>query len=1200
MPDNNSLSKPPNHKWRKRLKRMVYGVFFLGLIGLLLLATTWWLFIRYLETDERKCFENVELLNGGTLAFNQAEFSVFKTFPAASFILSDIEISDHSITKSEKSLIHLEQLSIVLTFQDWWDDPWQHALIEIDTIDLKTGSIFLFKDSTGYSNLQALIKKKTSPESKKQPYKLKVETQDTEVRFSNINIELIDEIKDSRIDVTIDTLASILNIKDQHLQAHTRFIINTEQIAFNTEKGVYVPNSRLQGNCEIEYRNGNFEIQPFDLAINDECFEFSILTKLNQDDASIITFENTNTNLDAVRPLLPFTIEDKIAIYNIIQPFYSKTTIETAFEPDDHPIVTVDFELDKHEIIVDQYRYYNVNLFGKFVNRIFADERAMEEPRKRWRLEFDDLKAQYQGFTMHTDTALVTKTEHNEIDLKTQINILGKASDVSTWLQNDQFFFKNGKFRLAANIDGSLLNYDELVMNTSASLAMKNFGVYYEPAKVTFPFHALNLQKLAGDADFKIVGSTIGQQNTYQASGNIKNFPALMLATINERSKSDVELYAQKISWTDFIDLFGEHGYLSTETKNDVQKKESLKQTLRGLQYDFQPAISVLVDTLEYYDALELHNFKTGVHFQNENILVLEKTSFEYQDGQVDVSARFDISKPQRTPFELDLHVDNLDLQTLLPSLNYLNINLLKELENLPVDVNVDVKHRGILDDEKGLVPNSSRGVITFSIENGEELLGKVTYESSLYFEPEKNNSKPTTRTQINLAGEPHLFNKFFQTDQFFFRKGRFKTQVNYEGDIYDLNELLSKAKVDLSMTESEIFYAPSQVTFPIPQLDLLVKRDSAAFVFQLQSDSLYRPLDFVGNIQPISELVIGNTGQQIATNVDISSQKLGYGNLKHLFRQQNKAADTSKVSLKSNKSTIKNLLLQFNPHVHLNVDTLIYSENIVLNQLKSGLYLSDSTYLIVENTGFKFQEGNVQLYGKFDFSKTTHTPFETEFVTDDLNIGKLLEGFNYLSLPSLQSIEKLNGDINLDLHFSGSINRAGTALITKDNEGLLRFNLRNLQVVGFEPLEKLAAKILMKKRFANLRFEPIVNTFRIKGDKIFFPLTEIQSTAFNLFFEGRLSYGDDTNIWASLPLAELFFNDPDELPEKTGYHMRPLKIHAEVTSDENGENQFKLHFTKKKFYEQRGILEQYKRNRQLDRLRRKKAREAKKLFEFN
>lgn len=1181
--------------WKKRLKRLAYFVLFAGVLSLLGLVIVWWAFISYLQTDERKVFEHVELLNNGTLAFDQADFSLFKTFPAASFTLKNIAIQDAAAEDSDEILIQLEQLSIHLSFKDWWDDPLHETLLQIDTIDLKKGRIHLFKDSTGYGNLEALIKKKIDQDSEKKPYKLKVETQNTFVQFSEIDFHLIDEIKNSHIDIQVDTLSAILNIKDQHLVAHTDFVILTNQVSFNTQKGTYVPNSRLQGACMIDYQEGNLEIQPFDLVINEQCFTFSILTKIRENDASVITLENHNTDLSAARPLLPFSIEEQIKNYQILQPFYSKTTIETAFEANDHPIVTIDFQLREQDIFVDKFGYSKVSLDGKFVNRIYADDRAQTEARKRWRLEFADIQGSYQGFNMQTDTVLITKTEDNEINLKTQLKVTGKAAAISSWLENDQFFFKKGQFALYADVDGSLNDYEQLVKTTDVDLDISEFSVYYQPAHVAFPFESLQLKKMAGDADFKIVGNTIEQQHRYLADGRVQNFPALLLASIKERSKSDVQLHAPKISWTDFINLFGDNGYLNKEdntftaSKSDQQKKASLKQTLQGLQDDFQPTLAITIDTLQYYNALALHDFQTGIHFQNKDTLVLEKTSFQYQNGQVEVQAKLDISQPQRTPFELDMQIERLNLQTMLPALNYLNISLLKELKNLPASMTVSIKHRGILDDEKGLMPNSSEGEITFLLEQGEELMGKITYQSSLYFAPEDLQHAPITRTQIHLEGAPHLFNDFFKTNQFFFQNGRFQTQVHYEGDIYDLQELLAKAKVDLSMKDSEIYYAPGDVHFPIPHLDLLVKRDSAAFTFQLRSDSLYQALDFVGNIHPISELVIGDTGHPIATNVNIVAQKLSYGNLKYLLAQQKKPAYTAKAATKSNKSTIKSLLQRFRPHVHLQIDTLIYSDKIVLQQLESGMYLSNNNQLVLENTGFQFQDGNVKLLGEFDFNPTTHTPFQTEFVTDDLNIGKLLAGFNYLSLPSLQNIEKLTGEINIDLHFSGRINQAGTALITAYNEGLLRFNLRNLQVVGFEPLENLAAKVLMKKRFADLRFAPIMNTFRIKGDKLHFPLTEIQSTAFNLFLEGQLSYGDDTNLWASLPLGELFFNDPDELPKKTGYHARPLKIHAEVTSDENGDNQFKLHFTKKKFYEQRGILEHYRRERQRYRLQRRK-----------
>ncbi|MBK9017615.1 MAG: hypothetical protein IPM82_28190 [Saprospiraceae bacterium] len=116
-----------------------------------------------------------------------------------------------------------------------------------------------------------------------------------------------------------------------------------------------------------------------------------------------------------------------------------------------------------------------------------------------------------------------------------------------------------------------------------------------------------------------------------------------------------------------------------------------------------------------------------------------------------------------------------------------------------------------------------------------------------------------------------------------------------------------------------------------------------------------------------------------------------------------------------------------------------------------------------------------------------------------------------------------------------------------------------------------------MKKRFEQLRFAPLENHLSIKGKDIDIPLMEIQSNAINMFIEGTYSYGDNTNIWISIPLDNLNTPDGSVIPPKRGYAATKRKIYVEFTADKNGENTLKFRFRKKQFYKQRGMPKQYR-----------------------
>jgi len=115
--------------------------------------------------------------------------------------------------------------------------------------------------------------------------------------------------------------------------------------------------------------------------------------------------------------------------------------------------------------------------------------------------------------------------------------------------------------------------------------------------------------------------------------------------------------------------------------------------------------------------------------------------------------------------------------------------------------------------------------------------------------------------------------------------------------------------------------------------------------------------------------------------------------------------------------------------------------------------------------------------------------------------------------------------------------------------------------------------------------------TIYFKQTNIEIPLLEIQSNALHLFVEGNFGKGDATNLWLSVPLDNLKITDRSVIPEKLGYAAAKHKVYLEATSTKEGNIHLKFHPTKKKYYMDRGILEQYKADKKRDRAIRKARR---------
>ncbi len=1144
----------------------------------------------YLKSNKTKVFSNLPFLNDGSVSFQSADISVFRDFPAATITLKNVSVRDAQFERHDTPILQIKSLQMAASLK-----AWRSHQIEIRSLDFKDGSIKFFTDENGYSNLKSFLSEKTDDGETRKSSFLKVLTDDVKVYLTNVKFDFTDAIKTTSIHANLEDLAANLHKKDNGLTAEVDMSLFVEELAFKKANGSFIANSKLAGRLNIGVEDGNISFEPFPLSINEQTFVFGGNYDTRKKLLTTLTLENKETIWRQAMPLLPCDLQEKIAPYFIAKPFYSKTTISSYFRPDEPILVNIDFRMEEeNEVTAKGFLFEQVTLNGRFTNRLYIDKRADLEDGKNLRIALNKVNTVYDDFFVQAPTVLITSTPIGGARIKTSVNINGKPSSISRFLKNDKFFFKKGKFDLVASVEGPMNDLHELVINSEANLALKRFSVVYKPSNTTFPFAQLILAKKQGDANFSIVSSTLENGHDFLIDGGVTNMKALLFA-IAERSTSEVNFVADKIGWTDFVNLFGENGYLDDgNPKNDQQKKRSMKETIRGIQFHFQPRITVSVDRLEYFDLMELRKFKTGVHFENEQALVLENTSFKYEEGQVNLKARLDVSKEDITPFEFELHAKNLNLAKLLPPFDYFKVKLLANMDELPENVSLDIKHKGILDDQKGLIPSTSTGEIVFKVDKGKTLLGKVYYEPAVYNQLINHGELKlgnSVKTKILLDGDPALFNQFFKTDRFFFSNGQFSAQLQYEGNVRDFKELLNNGDATFNLQNSEVYYKQADVSFPITEINLTLHEDNADFYAFMNKDSIHQKIQLTGNIQNISELVIGKTGKDVKAVVDITSTKIRWAQFLRIFYpEHNDKPDKKAIAL---KETTKGILSAFNPDICMYLDTFIYSDKLMLYDVQTGITLKDSATLVLDKTGFRFHDGSVSFQGSVDLGQIQSTPFTGQFQTDKLNMALLLESLDYLDIPSFKDIKKLTGQATLNLDLSGAIAQGGKGLVSDENSGQLDFELSNISIKGFAPLDELAAKIRMKKRFKQLSFAPIKNNLSIKGKDIEIPLMEIQSNAINMFIEGTYSYGDNTNIWVSIPLDNLKRNNGSVIPPKRGYAAIKRKIYIEVTTDKEGKNKFKFHFRKKQFYKQRGIPKQYRADLKMYRKMRKEQKKG-------
>ena len=333
---------------------------------------------------------------------------------------------------------------------------------------------------------------------------------------------------------------------------------------------------------------------------------------------------NKHTRFKETIALLPHKIRKPLLAYQIKDAFYSRTTVKGFFKEGNVPMVNVDFSMRNNDLMVQQTPFNKTTLEGSFANYLGAGKAAEIVKKKHVKVLITALETNQDAFHIQADSLLITSRPETGPRILTKAIIKGNSGAISDWLKNDEFYFEEGQVDLLATIEGPLNNINELIITSNAHLLLTDFFVIYRPSNTRFPFDHLSLTKQAGAAQFTVLNTTVTEGHTVKFDGGLTNISALLLKMLNQQTSSEIAIESGKLSWSDFINLFGEHGHLRRKSpKTDAEKKKSMKETLRGIQHNFQPRLRINVDTLEYFDLLAINNFQTGLHFEDEHILSL-------------------------------------------------------------------------------------------------------------------------------------------------------------------------------------------------------------------------------------------------------------------------------------------------------------------------------------------------------------------------------------------------------------------------------------------------------------------------------------------------------------------------------------------------------------------------------------------------
>ena len=1308
-------TRPPTPRWRRLLAGLAWVVVgFVGLVALLVAGG-----LLYLGADGVKRVEGLGLLGGGRAEFRALRLAGWRDYPSLRISVDSLRVFAAPNDLGPAEWLHVGQGDVVVRL-----DVFGDTLAVVDSLRVRGGGVhFVTGRQQPGDARRALGRDGQSAGDDDAPGwweelivldpALTPTVEDFSVRYERPDKghDIAAQLRSLRVDSlrTGDGLAARLRL-DAHLGG----------LQFNPREGAWGRDADLTGTFRVGFAGDSLVVRADDLVAGGNRIRFAAdYYPQGAPDTSRLVFALDTSVLARARPLLAPGIAEQLTPYDVEGPFWSRTLVYLPRDTSELALVHVDFELRGNRASVlapdgrSTFRFADVHADARFTNALELAG-ALDRDRIRGsRVRLDTVRAGFLGLRVSARDALITAPLGGSPRIAGTVHARGAAQALADLVPGSAYAFPRGTARIRARLDGPLDDVPRLLMGSTATLALDGPTVAFREAGFALPLAGMRVEKFADSTTFRIAGTAGSLGHGFTLAGSLRPVDALLVPGYPGAARTRVRLHAPRLDWREALELFGEdEGLSDAEGAGGVDRPVSaagtsaeagrasaetpegdgasaktrdgagaatvanLKDALRQVQRSFDPDIELTVDTLTYY-GYALYGFRSGVHFDADSTLVLERSGLTLgSGGEVAFRGRLALDEQRRTGFAVDLEARQLDLAAVLPALDYFGQDFLREVERLPNDVDLTLRQRGVLDDVQGLLPNRSRGELHI-VSNGDR-----PFRARVEFEPDRPGVTGFESTRARMSGSPELFNGFFGTERFRFAGGTFDFAVGYGGLVPSLRELVGEHPMRLDVRDAGVRIVESGVTVPITRLSLDHDRDTAEVYLAVRDTAYAQEIHVNGTARNLSELVLGETGKHFSSALTLHSPRISWGQLGELFaayapepeasaepirganaltrevqtrRLPRRAslpreeAATGAVAARTRSTpasgfgespsdtergfggspsdtasgadaldlsaelvdagllevadlptrrarrrltagadpaagpglrrNLRALMLAFDPELTICIDTLALTNEFVVRDVHSGLRM-DSTYVVhLDTTALRYRDGAAMAYGRIGLADLAYSPFTVHAESDALDLASLVEGLDHLGSDELRAAEELSGVLGLRADYSGAIEGTEARLTPAQNRGTVALDLRDLGVAGLPSLDTLAAKFMQRERLDTVRFAPIETVLEIRGTRVDVPLTEVQSNGFNVFAHGQLGLteGDSTNLWLSVPLANLFRDVTDEAPPREGWAERKLKVHVQLLDGPDSESATRLRLSKRRFYKERGRLDEWR-----------------------
>ena len=639
----------------------------------------------------------------GEITMGKIDISIFSQFPSIAVVVENITIKDslysvhhHPTFIASKVAVEISVLKLILQ-----NNP-------LNRITIHNAQLYLYTDTTGYSNSYLLSPKSSASTTSTSNSKTEIE----KVKLKNVRLVMNDEKKGKLFDFEVQNgvcdienegIFSILSVKnDMHIH----------HLAFNLKRGSYLKEAQFNGNLKIvvnkEQKQLSFETSQ--LKINKQPFSITGNFNFVANDFNIKIVSN-NIDYNFARQLLTKQLSTVISIVNLDNKLKKVTANISGLLNGGEPNILISYDISNSNLKTPFVSFNNCSFSGKFTNELIKGLPLCDE---NSRIELNNFSGLLGNLKVESKNIFVDNL--TEPVLKADFKSNFKLEQINSLLASNTVDFVNGNGLLDIAIEAPLFKSEKIKTKINGYLTIENGLLHYISKNIDLTKTSCSVLFKNSDVYINNLVCT-ANGNLFVMNGTGINLNSFMPLT-NEKADIQWSFYSPNINLDKFNSLFQPSKQIIKSKRNNAPLSNISKQIDEVVQQaNFH--LHVKADKLSFkkFAASEANAI---IDIVNEQLLI-KNISLKHGGGSMDISGEMKEKNSTFYSSFIKLNMKEVDINKVMyafddfgqTGISYRN---LRGKVSATANINMD------LDKRLSARPANMVGYVDFSLKNGKLL----------------------------------------------------------------------------------------------------------------------------------------------------------------------------------------------------------------------------------------------------------------------------------------------------------------------------------------------------------------------------------------------------------------------------------------------------------------------------------------------